>query len=192
MAKQQTSKTNGLFSLIQGALIRALRGNDSRLAAHLRQRVYRTRCFIDTGVYITNRTLFQAAGETALYHGSYILNRDGTFSMGRRSHLGAYCYVNVNQGRVSIGDDVAVGPGCKIIAYSNHYETGRKVSEVRITRDITIGSNVFIGANCVILPGAEIGDNTVIAAGAVVKGKLEPNAVYGGVPCKKIEDGWYE
>ena len=192
MAKKRTGIISGLFSFIQGYFIRVLRGNDSHLAAHLRQRVYRTRCYIDTEVFVTNRSSFEAAEGTALYHGCYILNNHGSFSMGSRSHLGACCYVNVNYGKVSIGADVAVGPGCLIIVSSNHYEAGRKVTDLRITEDITIGNNVFIGANCVVLPGAVIGDNTVIAAGAVVKGELEPNAIYGGVPCQKIQDGWYE
>lgn len=192
MTKQKTGIISGLFSFIRGAFIQSLRANDSRLAAHLRQRMYRTGCYIDTGVFITNRTGFEAAAGSALYHGCYILNTFGEFSLGRGSHLGAYCYVNVNHGRVSIGDEVAIGPGCRLIVYSNHYEAGKKVTDLKVTQDITIGNNVFIGANCVILPGSVIADNTVIAAGAVVKGELDPNAIYGGVPCQKIQDGWYE
>ncbi|MEW6380566.1 MAG: acyltransferase [bacterium] len=112
--------------------------------------------------------------------------------MGNNSHLGAFCYVNVCFGTVTIGDDVAIGPGTKIIAYSNHYQYGKKITEVRITEDVTIGNNVFIGANCIILPGTIIPDNTIVGAGSVVKGKLESNSIYGGVPCKRIKTGWYE
>jgi acetyltransferase-like isoleucine patch superfamily enzyme len=192
MAEKRTGIFSELSSFFRGAFLSALRGNDSRAAARLRRWAYRTPCYIDTEVFITDRRNFSAAEGTALYHGCYILNRRGFFSMGRRSHLGAYCYVNVNHGRLTIGDDVAIGPGCRLIVYSNHYEAGRKVTDLRITRDIIIGSNVFIGADCVILPGSVIGDNTVFAAGAVVKGELEPNAVYGGAPCRLIEKGWYD
>ena len=108
--------------------------------------------------------------------------------MGTNSHMGAFCYVNVCYGNLKIGDDVAIGPHTSIIVYSNHYEPGKKVTETRITKDITIGNNVFIGANCTILPGTEIGDDVVIGAGSVVKGKLEESAVYAGAPCKKIKD----
>ncbi len=102
--------------------------------------------------------------------------------------MGAFCYVNVCYGNLKIGDDVAIGPHTSIIVYSNHYEAGKKVTETRITQDITIGNNVFIGANCTILPGTVIGDDVVIGAGSVVKGNLEESAVYAGAPCRKIKD----
>jgi acetyltransferase-like isoleucine patch superfamily enzyme len=106
--------------------------------------------------------------------------------------LGAFCFVNVCYGTVSIGDDVAVGPGTKFIAYSNHYVQGKKVTDERITADIVIGNNVFIGANCVILPGTVIRDNVVVGASSIVTGELESNSIYAGVPCRKIKSGWYE
>lgn len=169
-----------------------LRGNDSMVAARLRRAAIGTKCTIDTHVFVTNRKNFEAGRESALYHGCYILNPLGRFALGDRSHLGAFCYVNVCYGNVKIGDDVAVGPGTKIIVYSNHYEKGKKVTDVRVTKDVTIGNNVFVGANCAILPGTVINDNVVVAAGSVVKGELDANAVYGGVPCKKLKERWYE
>lgn len=49
-----------------------------------------------------------------------------------------------------------------------------------------IGNNVFLGWGCCILPGAEIGDNTIIGAYSVVSGVVECNSVYAGNPAKKI------
>lgn len=112
--------------------------------------------------------------------------------MGNNSHLGAFCYVNVCYGNVSIGDHVAIGPGTKLIAYSNYYQQGKKVTEEKITKDVIINNNIFIGANCTILPGSIINSNVVIGAGSVVRGTLDANSIYAGVPCKKIKSGWYE
>lgn len=53
-------------------------------------------------------------------------------------------------------------------------------------RKVKIGNNIFLGWGCTILCGTEIGDNTIIGAGAVISGKLEGNAVYAGNPAKKI------
>jgi acetyltransferase-like isoleucine patch superfamily enzyme len=170
----------------------AVRGNESAIAGRLRRRALGTVCRIDTDVRVTHAKNFRAGKDSALYHASYILNASGRFTMGERSHLGAFCYVNVCYGEVTIGDDVAIGPGTKIFAYSNHYERGRKVSEVRLTADVSIGDNVFVGANCTILPGTVIPAHVVVAAGSVVRGQLESNAIYGGVPCQKLKDGWYE
>ena len=176
------------FAFISGAWDATIRHNTSTVAAVLRQRRYRTPCHIDTGVTITHPDAFSAGEGCALYHGTYILNTEGKMQMGSNSHLGALCYVNVCYGSLTIGDDVAIGPHTSIIVYSNHYEAGKKVTETRIQEDIHIGNNVFIGAKCTVLPGTEIGDNVVIGAGSVVKGKLEGPAIYAGAPCRKIKD----
>lgn len=173
-------------------VIGLIRGNDSMIASILRRKIYRTKCFIDTNVFIKNRNNFKAGQDSCLYHSCYILNSNGKFHIGNNSHLGAFCYVNVCYGKVLIGENVAIGPGTKIIAYSNHYERGKKVTDVRKTGDVVIGNNVFIGANCTILSGTVIHDNVIVAAGAVIKSELETNAIYGGVPGKLIKRGWYE
>lgn len=166
--------------------------NRSKLAGRIRQKLFQTTCYIDTAVTISNRNNFTCAEKCALYHGTYILNTYGKIDLGNNSHLGSMCYVNVYYGNLSIGNDVAIGPGTKIIVYSNHYRFGRKVTKERLTNDIFIGNNVFIGANCVILSGANICDNIVIGAGSVVKGTLKSNSIYAGSPCKLIKTGWYE
>jgi len=51
---------------------------------------------------------------------------------------------------------------------------------------VIIGDNVFIGWGATILPGTSIGSNTIIGAGAVVKGNIEANSVYAGNPAQRI------
>lgn len=51
---------------------------------------------------------------------------------------------------------------------------------------IEIGSHVFIGSRCVILPNTKIEDHVIIGAGSVVTGKLAAGGVYAGVPAKRI------
>ena len=160
------------------------------VAARLRQRLLKTTCHIDTGVSITNPQNFTTGEGCALYHGTHILNTEGHVKLGNHSHLGALCYVNVCFGSVTVGDDVAIGPHTSIIAYSNHYKEGQKITEQYIQQDVNIGNNVFIGAHCTILPGAVINDNVVVGAGSTVKGTLSGPAIYAGSPCKKIRDGW--
>lgn len=52
--------------------------------------------------------------------------------------------------------------------------------------NITIGNNVYIGYDCIVLPGTKIKDNVIIGAKSVVKGVYESGYVYAGVPAKKI------
>lgn len=177
-----------LWQLVAGAL----RANESRAGAELRRWLYATSCHIDTLVHITNRRNFECGEGCALYHGTYVLNAYGRLVLGRCSHLGAFCFVNAQQGTVRIGDHVAIGPGTQLFAYSNHYAPGRLVTDERTTADITVGDNVFIGANCTLLPGTTIEDNVVVGAGTVVRGRLAGNAIYAGVPCREIRRGWFD
>ncbi|HWC33217.1 MAG TPA: DapH/DapD/GlmU-related protein [Mycobacteriales bacterium] len=159
----------------------------SALGARIRSRAYGTRCLIDTGVTITNARRFVSGPSCALYHGTYVLNDEGEFTLGDGSHLGAYCYVNAAFGSVEIGDHVAIGPGTKIFAYSNGYETGRWVTDTKVQANVRIGRNVFIGANVVVLPGAVIEDDVVVGAGSVVRGVLAAGGVYVGSPARRIK-----
>lgn len=190
MNRSQRLIREGLTFLKQ-TVSESIRGNDSLMASRLRSKMYGTSCVIDTGVRVTNPANFVSGRNSSLYHACFILNGHGRFVIGNGSHLGAFCYVNVHFGYVNIGDDVAIGPGTKIIAYSNNAVKGKKVTEEKIVGSVFIGNNVFIGANCTILPNSNIQDNVVVGAGAVVKGTLEHNSVYAGVPAKKLRSGWY-
>lgn len=179
------------FSFLAQAFLGLARHNRSALAAILRRRLHRTPCRLDTGVYVTNPRNFEAGEGTDLYHGTYVLNARGRLVLGKGSHLGAFCYVNAAEGEVRIGEHCAIGPGTRIIAYSNHYKAGRLVTQERVCADVVIGNNVFVGANVVILPGARIGDNVVVGAGSVVKGTLDADAIYAGAPARKVREGWH-
>jgi acetyltransferase-like isoleucine patch superfamily enzyme len=55
------------------------------------------------------------------------------------------------------------------------------------TNPVTIGDDIWIGANAVILPGVTIGDHSVVAAGAVVTKDVPPHTLVAGVPAKIIK-----
>ncbi|PWE00838.1 acyltransferase [Marinilabilia rubra] len=77
-------------------------------------------------------------------------------------------YINAHGG-LKMGDNVEIAPNTTIVT-TNHYKYDqRKTSK---TKGVTIGSNVWIGANCVILPGAKIGDEVTVGAGCVVSGEI--------------------
>ncbi|SHK25471.1 transferase hexapeptide (six repeat-containing protein) [Rubritalea squalenifaciens DSM 18772] len=60
--------------------------------------------------------------------------------------------------------------------------------DLDVIAPINVGSNVFIGTDCIVMPGTEIQDNVVIGAGSLVRGVLEANGVYAGVPVRKIKN----
>ncbi len=89
---------------------------------------------------------------------------------------------------IEIGDNVEITSGAAILTHGYDWcVLHRKCGEILGSAGkVKIGNNVFIGLNTTLLPGTEIGDNVIVGAGSVVKGKLEPDSVYAGVPAKKI------
>lgn len=89
----------------------------------------------------------------------------GNFSMSNG------CMV-VSWEKITIGNDVQFGPGVMVYDQDHDYlAKGGIAAEKYKTSPITIGNNVWIGANAIILRGSEIGDGSVVAAGTIVKGK---------------------
>lgn len=90
-----------------------------------------------------------------------------------------------DQGGIEIGDGTLIGQQV-VIATLNHSLAPRNRKDM-IPAPVKIGKNVWIGAHATILPGVTIGDNAVIAAGAVVTRDVSRNTVVGGVPAKVIK-----
>lgn len=88
---------------------------------------------------------------------------------------------------VYIGDDVMIGPNTLITTVGHPLSPMGRKKRIGISKPVHIGNNVWIGCNCVILPGVTIGDNAVVAAGAVVTKDVPENSVAAGVPAKIIK-----
>lgn len=88
---------------------------------------------------------------------------------------------------IEIGDDCLIGQNVTIMdfeAHGSHPEKRREIGEIGSVR---IGRNVWIGNNVVIIKNTEIGDNCIVASGAVVRGVFQENALIGGVPARVIK-----
>jgi len=95
------------------------------------------------------------------------------------------CYFQGING-IIIGDNTIFAPGVKVIS-ANH--DVKSLSKHKPTRPISIGKNCWLGANSIILPGVSIGDNVIVAAGAVVTKSFGDNLIIAGVPAKHIKNG---
>jgi len=129
------------------------------------------------------------------------------FSLGQKSVIESYSCINNAVGDVIIGDHTRIGlhntiigpvtigshvnlaQGITVTALNHNFEAPeRRIDEQGVsTQQVTIGDDIWIGANAVVLPGVTVGNHCVIAAGAVVTKDVPPHSLVAGVPAKIIK-----
>lgn len=108
-------------------------------------------------------------GATIVSQGELVLGDNVAFNI----RVGIYCF-----DKIVIGDGTEFGPNTMIFDHDHdvRVEGGYQARKFK-TAPVMIGKNVWLGANTIVLRGATIGDNCVIAAGSVVKGNVPANTV---------------
>ncbi len=105
--------------------------------------------------------------------------------LGDRCNIGVGCYIwaGPGSGRIVMADCVLLAPQVMMSAANYRYNDGSPVTDQAMREaDIVIGRDVWIGFAAVILAGAEIGEGSVIGAGAVVRGHVPPWSIVAGNP----------
>ncbi|MBC3515308.1 sugar O-acetyltransferase [Neobittarella massiliensis] len=87
---------------------------------------------------------------------------------------------------VTFGDNVFIGPNCVFSTAGHALDAQQRSSGLEIARPITVGNNVWFGANVAVLPGVCIGDDTVVGAGSVVSRDLPSGVIAVGSPCRVL------
>lgn len=105
-------------------------------------------------------------------------------TIGKNVFLNTGCSFQ-DRGGIRIGDGAQIGMNVAI-ATLNH-GLPLKTRSTTYAQPVVIGENAWIGSNATILPGVTIGDNSVVAAGAVVTKDIPPDSVAAGVPAKVIK-----
>lgn len=89
---------------------------------------------------------------------------------------------------ITLGNNVHITNGVKFLTHDGGTLLFRdKIPDLEITKPITVGDNVYIGNDVIILPGVSIGNNVIIGAGAVVSRNIPDNSLAVGVPAKVIK-----
>ena len=89
---------------------------------------------------------------------------------------------------VTIGNQVMISPNVSIFTAGHPIHPQARNSGYEYGRPVTIGNNVWIGGEAILLPGVTVGDNTVIGAGSVVGQDVPANVVAAGNPCRVVRE----
>lgn len=109
--------------------------------------------------------------------------------VGRNAVINGFVHI-WGAGGVEIGDDSLIAAHTVITSQTHTVHALRDGQLYRDTlevRPVRIGANVWIGSNVTILPGIEIGDNSIVAAGAVVTKSVPSNILVAGVPARPVK-----
>ncbi len=110
---------------------------------------------------------------------------------GKHCHLGKSVYFNFNATLVDdthifVGDYTKFGPNVVIATAGHPILPSLREQAYQYNAPVKIGKCVWLGAGVIVLPGVEIGDNSVIGAGSVVTKNIPANVVAVGNPCKVV------
>lgn len=110
---------------------------------------------------------------------------------GYQTHVGARTFANfglvvLDVARVTIGDDVQIGPYVQLLTATHPLEPGPRRAKWEAGEPIAIGDNVWLGGGVVVCPGVTIGDDTVVGAGAVVTRDLPAGVLAVGAPARVV------
>ena len=133
------------------------------------------RCTVEQGVYFKYDGIWKS--------GPSLVIGDHVF-------IGASCEFNFKRG-ITIGSHCLIASGCHFIDHD--HQSARRDLPMATQTDgpeapVALESDVWIGANVVVLKGVTIGQGAIVAAGAVVRDSIPPYEIWGGVPAKKIGD----
>lgn len=112
-------------------------------------------------------------------YGSNIYIGDNVFSN--------YNCVFIDVGRIEIGDDTFIGPQVGIYTVNHPVDPVERKKGLQRAQPVKIGKNCWIGGNVTINPGVLLGNNVVVASGAVVTKSFGDNVMIAGVPAKAVK-----
>tara|TARA_R110002049_G_scaffold176086_1_gene343288 strand:- start:562 stop:1236 length:675 start_codon:yes stop_codon:yes gene_type:complete len=147
-------------------------------------------CFIDA--YAVNKLQFgnnvKIGAFSSISCTSHMSKYGVGFKIGNNSGVGRFTEFG-SSGGIEIGNDVIMGSYVSFHSENHIFnDISKPIREQGVTsKGIKLGNNIWVGAKVTFLDGCEVGNNCVIAAGAVVKEIFPNNVVVGGVPAKILK-----
>lgn len=141
--------------------------------------------------------LFARLGNNVLIDIPFYTDHGVHTSIGNNVIVGMNC-IFIDNNKITIGNNVMIASGVQLCTATHPLRAQDRIVKNwnedmqrnwyhSQTKEISIGSNVWIGANVIVLPGVTIGDNSTIAAGSVVNKDIPSDTLAMGVPCKPVK-----
>ena len=123
--------------------------------------------------------------ESTTIFAPFYINFGKFITIGKNVFINHACSF-LDMGGITIEDDVLIGPRVNLVTENHPLDPVDR--RALLTKPIVIKRNAWIGAGATVLPGVTVGENAVVAAGAIVSKDVAPNTVVGGVPAKFIKN----
>ena len=111
------------------------------------------------------------------------MNENINIFVGENFYMNHNCTI-LDEAKVEFGDNVFIAPNCVFSTAGHAIDSEQRSRGLEIALPITVGDDVWIGANVSVLPGVTIGSNTIIGAGSVVNKDIPEGVIAVGNPCK--------
>lgn len=134
---------------------------------------------------LTGQEVDKSFGLFPPFNADYGLN----IKVGKNVFINSGCCFQ-DQGGIEIGDNVLIGQQVVIATINHDFNPDKRAN--MFPAPVKIGNGVWIGAHATILSGVTVGDNAIIAAGAVVTKDVPENVVVAGVPAKTIKKSGFK
>lgn len=130
--------------------------------------------------------LFGKGGDSVWMQPPFFCDYGSNIELGERVFFNFNCVV-LDVCRVRIGDFTLFGPGAQVLTPVHPFNAALRRKE-EYARPIDIGSDVWVGAGALVLPGVRIGSRSVIGAGSVVTRDIPEGVFAAGNPCRVVRE----
>ena len=149
---------------------------------------FRDRCYISPKAHVQLSRRIRFGRGTVVKPFAVIQTQTGMIRVGRGCAVSSFDHISTGTKDVVIGDYVRLAPSVTILGGSRNFKKKDEliVRQGSTNTGTTIGNDVLIGANVVVLHGCHIGEGAVVGAGSVVTAEVPRYAIVAGVPARVV------